>query len=159
MYDIPRYRLMLVRDHAGAKTEKAPRVRNSEDLYGLLASYFDPLDREHFVLVALDAKHAIIGMHTISVGSLTLSIVHPREVWKAALLMNPGAIILAHNHPSGDPTPSQEDRALTARLVGCGDLLGIRVLDHIIFGEGRYCSMADRGQMPTPTEYANSVAA
>jgi DNA repair protein RadC len=74
----------------------------------------------------------VIGIHTVSVGSLSASIVHPREVFKAAILSNCAALILAHNHPSGDPHPSQEDRVLTARLVEAGKLVGISVLDHII---------------------------
>ena len=78
-------------------------------------------------------------------GSLTVSIVHPREVFTLAVKESAAAVIFLHNHPSGDPTPSQEDRALTARLVSAGEVLGIRVLDHLVVGDGRYVSFADQG--------------
>jgi len=119
------------------------RIKDSQTAYRLLESLFDGLDREHFMIVALDAKHSVIGINTVSIGSVTLSIVHPREVFKPLILMNASAVILAHNHPSGDPTPSQEDRALTRRLKDGGELFGITVLDHLILGEGRYYSFAD----------------
>jgi DNA repair protein RadC len=95
----------------------------------------------------LDQKNQVIGLHTVSIGSLTASIVHPRECFKPAILSNAAAIILAHNHPSGDCQPSREDRALTQRLVETGKLLGISVLDHIIIGDGTssYFSFADEG--------------
>lgn len=118
-------------------------IRDSQNAYRLLAPLFDGLDREHFMVVALDAKHAVIGINTVSIGSVTLSIVHPREVFKPLLLMNASAVILAHNHPSGDSTPSPEDRALTRRLKDGGELLGIAVLDHVVLGEDRYYSFAD----------------
>ncbi|MFY4729575.1 JAB domain-containing protein, partial [Nitrospira sp. BLG_2] len=96
---------------------------------------------------ALDAKHSVIGINTVSIGSVTLSIVHPREVFKPLILMNASAVILAHNHPSGDATPSQEDRALTRRLKDSGELLGISVLDHVVLGEDRYYSFADHREL------------
>jgi DNA repair proteins len=82
---------------------------------------------------------------TVSEGSLTLSIVHPREVFTLAVRESAAAVIFLHNHPSGDPTPSREDRVLTARLVSAGEVLGIRVLDHLVVGDGRYISFADQG--------------
>jgi DNA repair protein RadC len=118
-------------------------IRDSQTAYRLLEPLFDGLDREHFMVVGLDAKHAVIGINTVSIGSVTMSIVHPREVFKPLVLMNASAVILAHNHPTGDVTPSQEDRALTRRLKDGGDLLGITVLDHVVLGEGRYHSFAD----------------
>jgi DNA repair protein RadC len=95
----------------------------------------------------LDRKNQVIGLHTVSIGSLTASVVHPREVYKVAILANAAAVIFGHNHPSGDPTPSQEDRTLTARLVAAGKLLGFGVCDHVIVGDGsqRYFSFADEG--------------
>jgi DNA repair protein RadC len=111
----------------------------------LLQTYLDGVDREHFVILMLDRKNQIIGINTVSIGSLTASVVHPREVYKPAILSNCAALVLAHNHPSGDPHPSQEDRALTARLVEAGKLLGISVLDHVILGDKRYFSFADEG--------------
>jgi DNA repair protein RadC len=96
------------------------------------------------VVGGLDAKHRLIGINIVSIGSLSLSIVHPREVFKALILMNAAAWICAHNHPSADVTPSREDLALTKRLREAADLLGITLLDHLILGEGYY-SFADQG--------------
>jgi DNA repair protein RadC len=103
------------------------------------------LRHEVFKVILLDAKHAIMRDTTVSEGSLTLSIVHPREVFTFAVKESAAAVIFLHNHPSGDPTPSQEDRVLTARLVSAGEVLGIRVLDHLVVGDGRYVSFADQG--------------
>jgi DNA repair protein RadC len=99
------------------------------------------------VVLLLSPKNNVIGVNTVSVGSLTASVVHPRECFKPAILSNAAAIILAHNHPSGQPRPSQEDRVLTVRLVAAGKLLGISVLDHVIIGDGTsaYFSFADEG--------------
>jgi DNA repair protein RadC len=119
------------------------RIMDSQNAYRLLVPLFDGLDREHFLVIGLDAKHAVIGINTVSIGSVTMSIVHPREVFKPLILMNASAVILTHNHPSGDATPSQEDRALTRRLKDAGELLGIAVLDHLVLGEDRYYSFAD----------------
>src|SRR5437899_11123120 len=88
------------------------------------------------MVAMLDQKNKVIGINTVSMGSLTASVVHPREVFKIAILANCASIILGHNHPSSDPTPSKEDRALTARLVEAGKLLGISVIDHVIIGDG-----------------------
>jgi DNA repair protein RadC len=98
-----------------------------------------------FKVVLLDGKNAIMKDVTISEGSLTLSIVHPREAFLPAIRESAAAVIFVHNHPSGDPEASPEDRALTQRLVSVGELVGIRVLDHVIVGDGRYVSFADQG--------------
>lgn len=145
VYAIPRYRVMLVKENLAHPTPVT--IMDSQTAYRLLAPLIDGLDREHFMVVALDAKHAVIGVNTVSIGSVTLSIVHPREVFKPVILMNASAVLLAHNHPSGDSTPSQEDRALTRRLKEGGDLLGIAVLDHLVLGEGRYHSFADHQEL------------
>jgi len=102
---------------------------------------------ENFILLCLNTKNKIAGVHTVSIGSLNASIVHPREVFKAALLNNASGIICLHNHPSGDPEPSREDIEITHRLVNAGNILGINVLDHIIIGDGRYISLGERGLM------------
>lgn len=94
---------------------------------------------ESFYIFTLDVKNRINGIFEVSRGSLNASIVHPREVFKRALLQNANSIILLHNHPSGDPKPSQEDVDITNRLIESGDLLGIRVLDHIIIGDENNC--------------------
>jgi DNA repair protein RadC len=145
-YRIPIYTLSLIRD--GSACAERNTVRGSTDLYQIVREYFAGRDREEFIAILLDAKHRVVGINSVSVGSLTLSIVHPRETFKAAIVSNCAAIILAHNHPSGDPTPSDEDRALTKRLSGCGALLGIPVLDHLVIGDERYISFADQGWMP-----------
>lgn len=144
-YALPRYRIMLVRE--SGVTAGDVRISDSQKAHRFLEPLFDGLDREHFMVVALDAKHSVIGINTVSIGSVTMSIVHPREVFKPLILMNTSAVLLAHNHPSGDPTPSQEDRALTRRLKEGGDLLGIAVLDHLVLGESRYYSFADHGAL------------
>ncbi|MEO6554690.1 MAG: JAB domain-containing protein, partial [Nitrospiraceae bacterium] len=102
-------------------------------------------DREQFLVCGLDAKHAIIGVNIVSIGSLTLAIVHPREVFKPLILMNAAGWICAHNHPSADTTPSQEDRVLTSRLRQGADLLGISLLDHLILTDEGFYSFADQG--------------
>lgn len=121
------------------------RISSSVELVQHYAPMLRDLRHEVFKIVLLDAKHAIIRDATVSEGSLTLSIVHPREVFNLAVRESAAAVICLHNHPSGDPEPSAEDRSLTARLVTAGDVLGIEVLDHIIVGDGKYVSFADSG--------------
>lgn len=102
--------------------------------------------KEHFVACHLDTKNRLLCVETVSVGSLTASIVHPREVFKSALISSAAALIVLHNHPSGDPEPSREDLDITRRLKEGAELLGLRLLDHVILGNaGRYVSLADRG--------------
>ena len=121
------------------------RITSSADLFKHYHARLRDLRHEIFAVVLLDAKNQVIRDVTISEGSLTLSIVHPREVFIPALRASAAGVIFLHNHPSGDPTPSQEDRVLTGRLVSAGSLLGIQVLDHLIVGDGRYVSFADQG--------------
>jgi DNA repair protein RadC len=146
---LPIYRVQLVRDTA-LRTPR-PQLRQSNDLADLLRQFLGEVDREHFVVILVDRKNRLIGIHTVSVGSLTASVVHPREVFKVAILSNAAAILCGHYHPSGDPQPSQEDRRLTRRLVQAGELLGIEVLDHVIIGDGAadYYSFADQGLLQT----------
>lgn len=102
-------------------------------------------DREHFAVILLNVKNHILSMPVISVGSLTASVVHPREVFKAAIQQAAASIILVHNHPSGDPTPSKEDIEVTARMVQVGRVMDIPVLDHIILGNDNYISLKEKG--------------
>jgi DNA repair protein RadC len=141
---LPRYRIMLVRESEDSFT-KYPKFQNSRELFETFREELVALDREHFVLITLDSKNRTIGYHTISIGSLSTSVVHPRECLKAALLDSAAAVVFLHNHPSGDPAPSREDRDCTNRLVEASKILGIRVLDHIVFGESDYFSFADAG--------------
>lgn len=140
-YRAPRYRVTLVCETEGTGTAEA--IRDSSTAATLFRPCFEGLDREHFVVCGLDAKHRVIGINVVSVGSLSLSIVHPREVFKPLIVMNAAAWLCAHNHPSGDITPSQEDRILTKRLREVGELLGITLLDHLILGDDRQFSFAD----------------
>jgi len=121
------------------------RVRNARDVYEAFRNHFEPVDREQFLAVLLDGRHHVIGFHVVAVGTLTAALVHPREVFKAAILASAGAIVLVHNHPSGDPEPSAEDRALTERLTKAGELMGIEVIDHVVIGDGSFRSLADDG--------------
>src|SRR5438067_206470 len=111
---IPVYRVTLVRE--GKMPTYESRIRSSASAYTVLQDYLDGVDREHFVVMLLDQKNQAIGLHTVSIGSLTASIVAPREVFKVAILANCANILIAHNHPSGDCQPSREDRAITQRL-------------------------------------------
>ena len=102
---------------------------------------------EVFAILCLTTKHRVIAYHEVSRGTLDSTLVHPREVFTAALLAHAAAIVASHNHPSGDPTPSPDDVALTRRLVEVGDVIGIPVLDHIIIGDGRYYSFKEAGRL------------
>lgn len=102
-------------------------------------------DREMFVVVLLDTKLVPIGTNIVSIGTLDASLAHPREVFKPAILLGAKSILVAHNHPSGDPTPSRDDIAITRRLEKAGEILGIQVLDHIIIGRGRHWSVRGDG--------------
>ena len=125
-------------------------VRRPEDLHQLLQDSFRCLDRERFLALYLDTRHRVQAVETISVGSLNASLVHPREVFKVAVGMSAAALIVAHNHPSGCPRPSGEDLELTARLDGCGAMLGIALLDHLVVGNGEIISIREYG-WPEPT--------
>lgn len=101
--------------------------------------------REHFAVILLNIKNHVLSMPVISIGSLTTSVVHPREVFKAALQQAAAALILVHNHPSGDPSPSRDDILTTKRLVEAGKLMDVPVLDHIIIGNDNYISLKEKG--------------
>jgi DNA repair protein RadC len=137
---------MLVKESEDSFTNY-PRYQNSRELFESFREELAALDREHFFMITLDSKNRTIGYHTISIGSLSTSVVHPREVFKPAILESSAAVIFLHNHPSGDPAPSREDRECTNRLMSAAKILGIRVLDHIIFGEADYYSFADAGML------------
>lgn len=142
-YRAPRYRVTLVCETEG--TGSTELIRDSLTALSVFRPCFEGLDREHFLVCGLDAKNRVIGINLVSVGTLTLSIVHPREVFKPLIVMNAAAWLCAHNHPSGETTPSHEDRVLTKRLREAGELLGITLLDHLILGEDRHLSFADEG--------------
>lgn len=133
--------------------EKGPKYRwdkitTSSQVYDNVREMLQNEDREICMTIALDTKNKIIGTNTISIGSLNASIVHPREVFKPLILASAAAFVMVHNHPSGSPEPSQEDRTLTKRIKECAEkLIGIRFLDHVIIGDDTFYSFADRGDM------------
>ena len=128
-------------------TTGGPRavIRSPSDARNLLSAEMRDLDKEHFRAILLDTKNQVLGVETVSVGSLDSSLVHPREVFKGAVKRSAAAIILVHNHPSGDPTPSGDDIRITRQLIQAGRIMGIEVLDHLILGEGRYLSFREQG--------------
>jgi DNA repair protein RadC len=121
---------------------KSPR-ESAELLMRVLAD--EPA--EVFAMLCLSTKHRVIAFHEVSRGTLDSTLVHPREVFKAALLANAAAIVVSHNHPSGDPSPTIDDLDVTTRLVAAGEILGIPVLDHIVVGDGRYFSFKEAGRV------------
>jgi DNA repair protein RadC len=123
----------------------APTLRTPEDVGRYLLPRYGSRPVETFGLLALDARHRLRREAVVSVGCLTSSLVHPREVFQEAVTARAAALVLFHNHPSGDPEPSAEDLALTRRLASAGALMGIEVLDHVILGAGRIVSLKQRG--------------
>jgi DNA repair protein RadC len=138
------YELKVVRERRPGYGP-ARAIRTSAEVYAAFRARFEAADREEFLALFLDGKNRVQGFHVVSVGSLTASLVHPREVFKAAILSNAAALIVVHGHPSGNPEPSAEDVAITRRLKEAGELLGIGLLDHVVIGDGRYVSFADEG--------------
>ncbi|MCM8794376.1 MAG: DNA repair protein RadC [Candidatus Omnitrophica bacterium] len=128
--------------------EPGAEIRSAQEAIQVAANHLSGRQKEHFVLLLLDARHRVSKIAEISVGSLDMSVVHPRETFKEAIRSSAAAIILAHNHPSGDPTPSPEDLELTHRLIEGGELLGIPVLDHIIVGAPESMSLKEEGLWP-----------
>jgi len=117
-------------------------IKNSKDVYELVKDELKKADREIFLAISLNTRNKVLGINTVSVGSLNASLVHPREVFKPAILQNATGLILVHNHPSRDEKPSEEDLDITRKLVEAGRILEINVIDHVIVGNGFY-SFAD----------------
>lgn len=122
-------------------------IRSPEDGADYVMEEMRDLHQEHFVCIFLNTKNQVIHRQTIFIGSLNASIVHPREVYKEAVKRSAASIICAHNHPSGDPTPSQEDIHVTRRLTECGKMLGIELLDHIVIGDRKFVSLKEKGYL------------
>lgn len=120
-------------------------IRSPEDGADYVMEEMRALHQEHFVVLFLNTKNQIIHQQTIFIGSLNASIVHPREVYREAVKRSAASIICAHNHPSGDPAPSQEDIHVTRRLVESGKMIGIEVLDHLVIGDRKYVSLKEKG--------------
>ncbi len=130
---------------AGGEKDRA--LGSSEEAAAYFAPHLRARQKELFQVALMSTKNHLLKVETISLGSLNESVVHPREAFAPAVKESAAAVVFAHNHPSGDPAPSEADRRLTRRLKETGDLLGIRVLDHIIVGEGDYYSFADQGAL------------
>jgi DNA repair protein RadC len=123
-------------------------IRSPEDAQKLAMAHIADEDREVFLVMMLNTKNQVVGLHRAHVGSINASIVHPREVMKCAILNNAASIIVGHNHPSGDPTPSREDIEVTKRLAEAGKIMGIEVLDHVIVTHtGKNVSLKEKGYL------------
>jgi len=144
-HEVPVYEVRLLR--SGSRRILRPRCAAPRDVVDLFRIHIGDPDREHFVAFFLNAQNRFIGIHTVSIGTVNTSVVHPREVFKAAILRNAVSLVLAHNHPSGDPTPSAEDIAVTRGLYFCGNLLGIHVVDHVVVGVEDYASFVELSLM------------
>ncbi|MBQ1490286.1 MAG: DNA repair protein RadC [Eubacterium sp.] len=128
---------------AGSAPAARPRINGPGDVAEMLMETLRYERKEHFIAVLLNARSEVITVDYVSLGELDSTIVHPREVFLKAVRKSAAYVILVHNHPSGDPEPSDEDICTTERLRKCGELMGIRVLDHIVIGDGRYTSLKD----------------
>ena len=148
------YALQLGRQVCSTPLRAGERFSNSRELYNRYRARFFSANKEHFFSLHLNSKNQLIREVLVSVGSLSTSVVHPREVFAPAVRDSTAALIFIHNHPSGDPAPSREDRDCTQRLIHAGQILGIRVLDHIVLGYDDYYSFADAGllcvELPVP---------
>ena len=141
----------------GKRISTAPRVKrmgvgSSDDIARMFIEDMRYEKREVFKALLLNPRGEIISIETVSVGELTSTLVHPREVFSQAVKKSAAGIVFVHNHPSGNPEPSQEDIKTTERLVACGKLLGIVVIDHIVIGDGRYCSMQSLDLLDSPAD-------
>ena len=128
-----------------ASPEERPQVKSPADVANLLMMEMGFLDQEHLRVVLLDTKNRVLGMPTIYIGSINTSVLRVGELFREAIKANSAAVIVVHNHPSGDPTPSPEDVRITQQLVEAGKLLDVEVVDHLIIGQQRYVSLKERG--------------
>jgi DNA repair protein RadC len=135
-----RCRVCLVRENTGGEIIQ---INNDQDAYELVKEEMVNSDREIFLSIMLTVRNELIGVETVSIGSVTASIIMPREVFKSAILANAVSVILCHNHPSGDLKPSREDISVTKKLIETGELLGIKVLDHLIVTHKGFKSLRD----------------
>ena len=138
-------RYSVKKDGDGKPVTVCTRVGTPGECAAAFSAVLHDEPSEVFAILCLSTKHRVIAYHEVSRGSLDATLVHPREVFKAAILANASAIILTHNHPSGDPTPSADDRKVTSQLVAAGRLLDIPVHDHVVIGDGRFVSFAESG--------------
>jgi DNA repair protein RadC len=137
------HRVSIVREN----TDRYPTVCCSRDFRSIADKLLNDAATERFLMFFLNSKNVVEDYTEVSVGSMNVSVVHPRDAFRAAVIYGANAVVLAHNHPSGNPTPSRDDRECTRRMVQAGKILGIRVLDHIVVGYDKYYSFADAGQL------------
>ena len=142
--------LIVAAGEAGRRNQVSPvdrdtPIRSAGDVAQRMADRLRRLDREEVWVLLLDTKHRVVGTHVVSIGHLSGAPVHPRELFKEAIRRSAAAVVVVHNHPSGDPTPSADDLALTRRLRKVGDVVGIEVLDHVIIGDERHVSLRESG--------------
>ena len=123
------------------------KISSPKDAYEMIKEQLEGLDREQFIIACLNTKNEPTNISVVAVGILNKAIVHPREVFKTAILSNAASIMAFHNHPSGETTPSQQDIQLTNRLYEAGELLGIKLLDHLIIGDGTFTSLKEKGYL------------
>ena len=124
---------------------RKPKLGSPESVFAVMAERLQDLPCERFYALYLNTRHRLLGVHLVSAGTLNQSLVHPRDVFAPALKANAAAVIVVHNHPSGDPLPSREDHEVTRRLKQAGELLGVGLLDHVVIGGDRYQSFAREG--------------
>lgn len=136
--------LRMVRENTFLYKDR--KINSPKEAVEIVKGFLENEDREKFVVINLDTKNQPTHLNIASIGSLSATIVHPREIFKTAILTQSAGIILSHNHPSGDPSPSQEDIEVTSRLVEAGNIIGIRIIDHIIVGNNdRFFSFKENG--------------
>ena len=135
--------------------EDRPEITSPEAAADVLLPVLDGLDREHCLTLNLDTKHRLVAATTVSVGSVDHTFMSPREVFRDALLHGASALVIAHNHPSGDAEPSRDDQLITRRLVRAGELVGVELLDHIVIGHERWVSLARRGALTNESALAS----
>ena len=156
-YQAPLYRIKLIHEGSADYSADRQRIACPGDLAGFARRLIGDADREHMFVLALNTKHHVVGAHLVSVGTLNGTACHPPEILKFALLANAQRIALAHNHPSGNTTPSHEDLAVTCRLADAAQVLGIKLFDHIIIGPADgFWSWAEK--RPEATELPRDVS-
>lgn len=146
------YEIVRIKQVINEVENEYGRIGSPDDASEIVYDFIGEDDREVFLVICLNTKNKVIAVHRAHVGSINSSIVHPREVFKSAFLNNSASLIVAHNHPSGDPSPSQEDIHVTKRLCEAGKILGIEILDHIVVGEKRngrinFVSLKEKGYL------------
>jgi DNA repair protein RadC len=139
------YKLQMVREESGIYEceRKADTSKQVNDILRVVCK-IDKEPGEKFYVLCLSTRNEVIGIHLVSVGNVNTSVIHPREIFQRAIMSNATSIIIAHNHPSGDPEPSRDDIAITEELVKASKMMGIGLLDHVVIGESTYVSMGDR---------------